>query len=143
EYSPAAFWSMGLLEPEDWHGQWIARTIDMAPHPAPLMRRAFARKGRIRRATIYVCGLGYYELRLNGKKIGDHVLDPGYTRYDRRDLYVTYDVTRQVREGRNALGVILGNGWYNVHTRAVWGFDQAPWRAAPKLLLEMRIEYAD
>ena len=142
-YSPPAFFEMGLLEPADWHGQWIAQTTDTNSAPAPLLRRAFVLDGKIEQARAYVCGLGYYELRLNGEKVGDHILDPGYTRYDKRALYVTYDVTKALRRGSNALGVILGNGWYNVQTRAVWNFHQAPWRAAPKLLLELAVRFAD
>jgi len=142
-YSRPAFWEMGLLAPQDWQGQWIARTTDINARPAPLLRHAFTLEGKIKQARAYICGLGYYELHLNGKKIGDHLLDPGYTRFDKRALYVTYDVTDAVRRGKNAVGVILGNGWYNVQTRAVWGFDKAPWRAAPKLLMRLRVEYTD
>ena len=143
EYSEPAFWEMGLLDRGDWHGRWIARTTDTAYAPAPHFRREFPVEGKIRRARAYICGLGYYELRLNGEKIGDQVLDPGYTRYDKRVLYVTHDVTAQVREGKNAIGVILGTGWYNVHTRAVWYFDRAPWRASPRFILELLLEYED
>ncbi|MGZ4988611.1 MAG: family 78 glycoside hydrolase catalytic domain, partial [Limisphaerales bacterium] len=142
-YSKPAMWQMGLLSPEDWHGKWIARTTDTNSNPAPFLRRAFQVSQRVKRATVYLCGLGYYELHINGKRIGDHLLDPGYTRYDKRDLYVAYDVTDDLQKGQNAIGAILGNGWYNVHTRAVWEFDNAPWRAAPKLLLELRVELAD
>jgi alpha-L-rhamnosidase len=142
-YSRPASWEMGLLSPQDWQGQWIGRTTDTNSLPAPMLRRAFTLEGKIKQARAYICGLGYYELHLNGKKIGDHLLDPGYTRYDRRALYVTYDVTDALRRGKNAVGVILGNGWYNVQTRAVWDFHKAPWRAAPKLLMQLRVEYAD
>ena len=108
-----------------------------------MLRRAFTLDGKIKQARAYICGLGYYELHINGRKVGDHLLDPGYTRYDKRDLYVTYDVTDALRRGKNAVGVILGTGWYNVHTKAVWDFHKAPWRAAPKLLMQLRVEYAD
>ncbi len=76
-------------------------------------------------------------------QVGDHFLDPGYTRYDKRALYVTYDVTPYLKKGANAVGVVLGHGWFNVQTRAVWDFHKAPWRAAPKLLLRLHVEYAD
>lgn len=142
-WSPVARWEMGLPEKTDWHGKWIGRTTDTAQQPAPLLRREFEVKGSVKRARAYVCGLGYHELRLNGAKVGDHVLDPGYTRYDRRALYVTHDITDQLKPGKNAVGVMLGTGWLNVHTVAVWYFDQAPWRQAPKVLAELRIEYAD
>ncbi len=141
--SRPAYWEMGLLSPQHWLGQWIGRTTDTNSLPAPLLRRTFTLDGKIRQARAYICGLGYYELRLNGKKIGDHLLDPGYTRYDKRALYVTYDVTDELRRGKNVVGVILGNGWYNVQTRAVWDFHNAPWRAAPKLLMQLHVEYAD
>ena len=76
-------------------------------------------------------------------KVGDHVLDPKFTRYDRRVLYVTYDVTAQVREGVNTVGVMLGNGWYNYHVKNPWHFDEAPWRDKPRLMFQLEIEYAD
>jgi alpha-L-rhamnosidase len=142
-YSKPALWEMGLLRTRDWHGKWIARTEEKAYQPAPLLRKSFVVSRKIKRARAYICGLGYYELRLNGNKVGDHELDPGYTRYDRRHLYVTHDITKQVRLGQNAIGVILGTGWFNEHIKAVWYFDRAPWRQSPRLLLEMRIEYED
>ena len=143
EFSEPASWEMGLLSPQDWAGRWIGLNTDMNSAPAPMLRRAFTLGKHIKQARVYVCGLGYYELHINGKKIGDHCLDPGYTRYDKRALYVTYDVTGAVQQGENAIGVILGNGWYNVQTRAVWNFHKAPWRAAPSLYLQLRVEYAD
>jgi alpha-L-rhamnosidase len=142
-YSEPAFWEMGLLSPQDWPGKWIGLTTDTNSAPAPMLRRAFRLGKNIKQARVYVCGLGYYELHINGNKIGDHCLDPAFTRYDKRALYVTYDVTTALRPGTNAMGVILGNGWYNVQTRAVWDFHKAPWRAAPRLYLQLRVEYAD
>ena len=142
-WSKAAFWEMGLLESGDWQAQWIGCTTNIDERPAPMFRRELTPDGKINKARVYICGLGYYELRINGQKVGDHLLDPGYTRYDRRDLYVTYDVTPLLKRGANAVGVILGNGWFNAQTRAVWNFHQAPWREAPKLLLSLVIEYAD
>jgi alpha-L-rhamnosidase len=76
-YEKAARWQMGLLTPEDWHGHWVARTTDTNSNPAPFLRRAFNLSQPIKRATVYICGLGYYELHINGQKIGDHLLDPG------------------------------------------------------------------
>jgi len=110
---------------------------------SPLFRKTVEIGGPLRRATATICGLGYYELRINGEKIGDHVLDPVFTRYDKRALYVTYDVTRNLHRGRNALGVMLGNGFYNQHARDAWDFDRAPWRAQPALRMQLRLEFAD
>ena len=132
-------------------GPWgtIAQGSTAAPlpaqtgSPAPMLRRSFALGGQIKRATAFICGLGYYEMSLNGRKVSDHMLDPGWTRYDRRSLYVAHDVTSYLKSGNNALGVILGSGHFDDHLLSVWDFDKASWRARPKMLLEMRIEYAD
>ncbi len=144
-FSDVAVWEMGLLTPGDWEARWIsaAGPDDNSAQPAPLFRKSFLFTKRPQQARVYICGLGYYELRLNGEKVGDHVLDPAFTRYDRRVLYTTYDVTDQLQKGWNALGVILGNGWYNMHTRAVWNFDKAPWRDRPVLLCQLEVTFAD
>lgn len=110
---------------------------------APMFRKEFTVGKPVKRATATICGLGYHELSLNGKKVGNHVLDPAFTRYDRRSLYVTHDVTDELTQGVNALGVMLGNGWYNMHTRSTWNFDQSPWRDEPAMLMQLRIEFED
>ncbi len=134
----------GRVGIEPWKVPETGKSVGWSQEaPSPVFRKAFSVKGPIRRATAYVCGLGYHELRLNGDKVGDHVLDPAFTRYDRRALYVAHDVTGQIRQGENALGVMLGNGWYNMHTRATWNFDQSPWRSEPTMLLHLRIELED
>jgi len=142
-WSAPAGWSMGLLKPDDWQAKWIGAPTDAPIEPAPLLRKTFSLDKKIERATAYISGLGYYELTLNGQKVGDHVLDPKFTRYDRRVLYVTYDLTRQLKNGNNAMGVMLGNGWYNYHVKNPWSFDTAPWRAKPKMLLQLEIAFAD
>ena len=141
--SPAARWEMGLLEASDWQAKWIGRTTDTNVTSAPLLRRAFRLEGVVRQARAYVCGLGYFEFYLNGQRVGDHWLDPGYTRYDRRLLYLTFDVTGLLKRGENALGAMLGNGWFNVPNKAAWDFDKAPWRAAPRLLCQLEVEFTD
>ncbi len=102
---------------------------------APLLRREFELASEVESASVRICGLGYYELRLNGSRVGDHVLDPVVTQYDKRVRAVTYDVSEQLQAGANAIGVILGNGWYNCSTPDAWNFQQAPWRDNPKLIL--------
>ncbi|RYZ33280.1 MAG: alpha-rhamnosidase, partial [Sphingobacteriales bacterium] len=86
---------------------------------------------------------GLYELFINGQKVGNHRLDPMYTRFDRRTMYVTYDVTSHLLSGANGIGVMLGNGWYNHQSTAVWNFHVAPWRARPAFCLDLRINYED
>jgi alpha-L-rhamnosidase len=142
-WSDVASWEMGMLDAGDWQAKWIGRTTNIDEQPAPLFRHEIVLDGSIKKVRAYICGLGYYELHVNGEKVGDHLLDPGYTRYDRRDLYVAYDVTPFFKRGANAVGVILGNGWFNVQTKAVWDFHKAPWREAPRLLLSLVIEYTD
>ena len=103
-------------------GQGATESND-PPYAAVLLRKEVNLPKQPVRATAYVSGLGYYELSLNGKKVGDHVLDPGFTDYTKRVLYVTYDVTNMLKAGRGAMGVILGGGWYNSPALDVWGFE--------------------
>jgi alpha-L-rhamnosidase len=86
---------------------------------------------------------GLYELSVNGQTIGDRQLDRAFTRFDRRILYQTYDVTKHLQTGENVLGVLLGNGWYNHQSTAVWYFHQAPWRNRPAFCLNLRLTYQD
>lgn len=144
-FSEIATWEMGLLGSKDWQAKWLTAPIDEQQdvQPAPLFRKGFVLSNPIEQARVYICGLGFYELRLNGAKVGDHVLDPAFTRYDRRALYVTYDVTDQAQEGFNALGVVLANGWYDMGTRAAWDFDKAPWRDRATVRCQLELTFAD
>src|SRR5439155_6745115 len=117
-YSRMAQFEMGLLAREEWKGQWIGG--------ANQLRTEFQLPENAVRARAYICGLGYYELRINGRKLGNNVLDPAWTTYEKRVLYATYDVTSHLKRGANAVGVMLGEGWYK--SRA--------------LLLQMNIELA-
>jgi alpha-L-rhamnosidase len=103
-YSQPALFEMGLLSPGEWKGQWIGG--------ANQLRHEFHLADAPARARAYICGLGYYELRINGVKVGSNVLDPGWTTFDKRVLYSTYDVTPFFKRGANAIGVMLGQGWY-------------------------------
>jgi alpha-L-rhamnosidase len=103
-WSAVARFDTGLFAKSDWTGIWIGQKNQL--------RKELTLKGRVKRARAYIAGLGYYELRLNGRKAGSHVLDPGWTTYDKRVLYATYDVTGFLRDGANAVAVTLGQGWY-------------------------------
>ena len=118
-WSKVASFDTGLFERRDWRAQWI--------RSRNLLRKEFELPGKIARARVYLSGLGYSELYLNGHKIGAAVLDPAWTTYDKRVLYVTHDVTRFLRQGPNAAAVMLGHGWYK--SRA--------------LLLQLRVELED
>ena len=128
--SGTAWFEVGLLDESDWNGAWVGADPAVS---APLLRKAFLAADPIKRARVYVCGLGWYELYINGRKVGDHVLDPAPTDYDRRALYVSYDVTDRLRQGDNVVGVILGNGWYSAPSARRYG-------DSPRLLLQMNIE---
>ena len=146
-WSPVARFEMGLLDQAAWSGSWIGSPQGRAEMdrsvPAPHFRITLPLDQKVVEARIYLCGLGFHELFLNGTKAGDAVLAPGFTRYDQRALYQTYDVTHLLGVGENVIGVILGNGWYNGFTDDVWDFRQAPWRDQPKFRLQGYIQLAN
>ncbi len=133
----------GMMDRNNWQGSWISDGRDIHFKPASYFRKKFTTDKTIRSARAYIAVAGLYELYMNGEKTGDHRLDPMYTRFDRRTLYVTYDVTSQLLHGENVIGVLLGNGWYNHQSKAVWDFDRAPWRNRPAFCLDLRITYTD
>lgn len=159
--------TMGLFTPEDWgQARWIALENDkpgeiitqgihglgevdkvfakdqkIGMYKLPQFRKEFALTKKIKRAIAYVSGLGHFDLFLNGKKVGDHFLDPGWTKYDKCALYVPFDVTGQLRSGRNAIGARLGNGFFNIPKERY--FKLIASYGAPRLLLCLKIEYAD
>jgi alpha-L-rhamnosidase len=158
KYSQSAKWEMGLINPGLWTAQWISApklfdwsirdrqrkqiAKDAPPEreePSPLFRKEFIVDGKAKSARAYISGLGYYELYINGKKVGDNVLDPAFTAYDKKVLYTTYDITDYLNDSLNAVGVMLGNGWYNMFSRGVWSFDKAPWRDDPAFKLQIRV----
>jgi hypothetical protein len=141
-WSPIASFAVGLLAPGDWTARWITRKQGRALRgPMPIFRKEFDVARPIRRALVHVCGLGHYELSLNGGRVGDRVLDPGWTNYRKTCPYSTYDVTGQLTLGHNALGVMLGNGMYNVV-----GGRYVKFRGSfgpPKLILQLELQHPD
>ena len=102
----------GLINKEDFKGQWITSNKEKK-QAAPLFRKSFTLSALPQNAIIHIAGLGYYELYINGKKVGDHVLDPGQTNYEDYAFYVTYDIASLLKKGENVIGVMLGDGFYN------------------------------
>jgi len=143
-WSDPAFWEMGLLSEVDWKADWIEADIEedhSKSNPAHQFRKEFILKKEIKSARAYVTCLGLYEMELNGRSVGDQVFTPGWTAYDDRLQYQTYDVTKQLKQGGNALGVTVGDGWYRGNLgfreqRNVYGQKLA-------LLLQINIEYKD
>ncbi len=171
-WSDPAFWRMGILDPGEWQAEWIgapwegedalpkpeggpdARPENFGP-PAPLLRKEFAIEKEVKKAVVYVTGLGYFELYLNGEKVGEDVLVPNQTNYGKRPqlmdaliylpdefreykvMYLAYDVKDQLQNGENVLGSILGNGFYN---------PAKFWAAAygsPRFLCQLHLTYSD
>lgn len=158
DWSEPAQFSMGLLEKSDWSdAQWIALEKDIdslivtngmgghlpeiGRYALPLLRKEFETNGKISRATAYICGLGQFDLFLNGEKVGDHFLDPAWTKFDKEVQYVTFDVTDCLRPGENAIGVMLGNGFFNIpnerYTKFVGSYG------APKMIMKLAIDFED
>ena len=143
-WSAPAFWEMGLLRPEDWTARWIEPDLEedrTKSAPVPLLRKAFEVRGPVRRARAYATSHGLYELELNGRRVGDQVLTPGWTSYKKRLQYQTYDVTTLLRPGQNAVGALLGDGWYRGYQ--AWEGKRNFYGDRLALLVQLRIEYAD
>lgn len=153
-WSVASTFEMGLLHAEDWKAKWIddgskppLKEADFyQDRPSPLFRREFSLVKRLRRARLSISGLGYYEASLNGERIGDRYLDPGWTNYAKRVLYSTYDITSLLRSGKNCIGVMLGNGWYSPVPMRLFGrFNlrkELP-IGTPRLIAQIQFDYSD
>jgi len=160
-WSIVSSWQMGLLTKADWKGaNWIGydklpdSLVSVLPDDGkkdkvqggnvlPLLRKGFTVRKPVKKATLFISGLGQFDAHLNGQKIGDHFLDPGWTKYDKQAQYVTFDLTDKLKSGENALGVMLGNGFYYVppvknryrKLKGMFGY--------PKLICQLLITYAD
>ena len=144
DWSPQASWEMGLLSPRDWRANWIepglAEDVSKS-EPAPMLRKTFQVEGHVIKARAYVTSHGLYELHLNGRRVGDRYFTPGWTDYSKRLQYQTYDVTDLLKNGANAVGAILGDGWY----RGNIGFNDQRNRYGRHLglLMQLEITYDD
>lgn len=162
-WSEPATWQMGLITVNDWHkASWIGYedlpdSMKVVPGVhgngnklgekaikrsiVPLFRKEFSVEKKIKNATLFINGLGHYEATINGHKVGQSFLAPGWTDYDKICLYNSYDVTPQLKKGKNAIGVIVGNGFYNINRERyrklviAYGF--------PKMISKLKIDYED
>jgi alpha-L-rhamnosidase len=148
-----AWFETGLLNHNDWKAKWINDgkrnpVIDADFYkfdPAPLFRKEFNLTKPVKNARLYISGLGYYEATLNGKRIGDHLLDPGWTNYSKRIYYSTYEITGQLQK-KNCFGVTLGNGWYNPLPLRMWGRKNLREHlpvGRPRFIAQLDITYED
>lgn len=143
-WSEPATFHTGLFDKADWKAKWIT-TKEEIVHASPLFRKEFKIDKKIAQAFAFVTAGGNYEFYLNGKKVGDHVLDPEITDYRKTILYSTYEVTQLLKNGTNVAGAMLGNGAYNmrkVNGRYSWGKEGAG-LSNPCLLAQLDIIYAD
>ena len=127
-----------------WTGRWINARGSGYPRddmsPAPYLRKTFFCDENPKSAVIYLCGLGWHELYINGSKADDRVLAPTVTQYDKHVSFIEYNVGHLLQKGKNAVTVLLGNGWYNCQTHVSWEFEKAPWRDFPKLLCDIFVD---
>ncbi|MGI8485514.1 MAG: family 78 glycoside hydrolase catalytic domain, partial [Thermomicrobiales bacterium] len=152
-WSEIAFWERGIDRLVEWKANWIALP-ELAPDlelaeareldallPVTHFRRAFSAAKDVKRARLYATARGVYEARLNGVKVGDHQLAPGWTDYDKRVQVQTFDVTESIRQGDNVLGAMVGTGWYAGYV----GFEPGArhYGTTPQWLAQLHIEYAD
>ncbi|MBN1992717.1 MAG: glycoside hydrolase family 78 protein [Anaerolineae bacterium] len=144
-YSPPAWWQMGLLKAAEWQGQWISfdtgPATEMEMKACPYLRRVFRVAQPIHRATLYVTAKGLYRLRLNGQPVGNAVFAPDWADYRQRVFYDTYDVTSLLQQGDNAMGAILGDGWYSGYLG--WGNRRKRYGDTPQLFAQLNLEYPD
>jgi alpha-L-rhamnosidase len=142
-WSEPALFHTGLFESSEWGAKWI--TAQDTSLEAPLLRKEFKVEKPVKEAFVYVSAAGFYELELNGRKVGDHVLDPGITDYIKRLHYVTYNITSQLNNGFNAVGIILGNGGYRLkQTKGRYGWGNGGRNiGAPCVIVQLNIIYKD
>ncbi len=143
EWAGPASFQMGLLNAADWKAQWIIPgfTEDSVNRPSPMFRKGFSLTKKIASATAYITAHGLYEAQINGQRVGDAYLTPGWTSYNKRLQYQAYDVTTLLKKGANAVGAMLGNGWY----RGYIGFNPKPglYGKDIALLFQLEVTYTD
>ncbi|MGV8134060.1 MAG: family 78 glycoside hydrolase catalytic domain [Mangrovibacterium sp.] len=142
--SKLASFETAMFSEKNWQARWITDNHNKEYEQAPLFRKNIeVRDKKILYARLYVSATGYYEMFINGNRVGKNYLDPGFTDFSKRILYSVHDITNLLAKGENTLSAVLGNGWYNVQDSATWDFHKAAWRTRPRLLAEFHIRYSD
>lgn len=126
----------------EWKGKWIDAGTSIEERLAPIFKKEFSAEKDIVCAKAYVCGLGLFEMKINGALPDDTLLNPAHSQYSKTVLYRTFDITNLLKSGNNEITVELGNSFFN-ETTDIWDWHTASWRAAPKLIADIVIEYAD
>lgn len=143
--SAVSTFTTGKLEGTGWTGRWITDAKDKDAESSPMLRKSFETEGKsIAEACLYISGAGYFNATVNGERVNKSWLSPGYTHYDKRNLYLVYDVKKMLKKGENVLSVVLGNGFYNeIQPVTVWTFENARWRGRARMICELHIKYRD
>ncbi|MBD3384365.1 Bacterial alpha-L-rhamnosidase [candidate division KSB1 bacterium] len=144
EWSEPAFWEMGLLSEEDWSANWIQARVEddtAQSQPAQYFRKSFTLDKEVQSARLYITAHGLYEVFINGERVGDQVLTPGWTSYNKRLQYQVYDVTDLLQPGEQAIGAVLGDGWYRGYLG--WKDNRNIYGKRLALLAQLKVDYAD
>lgn len=136
-YSPTATFETGKLSSKDWKASWVSDGKSKEEPVAPIFRKEFVLQSTPLNARAYISAVGYYDMWVNGQRVGDHHMDPGFTDYTKRSLYVTHDIAPYLKEGDNVVEIILGNGFSNNQLHDVWNQENAHWRGRPQLICEI------
>jgi alpha-L-rhamnosidase len=140
-WSSPAYWETGL-QSQDWKAQWIEPVQSEERHmPGLLVRKEFSVPKKVASARVYVTSHGFYELHLNGKKVGDEVFTPGWTSYNKRLQYQVFDITNLVQQGKNSVGAMLADGWYR--GSLAWENNWGVWGKKLGLLCQLQITFTD
>jgi len=142
-WSEPAFFQTALLNTSDWTAKWIEADFveDSINRPAQYFRKQFSATKKIASATVYITAHGMYEAQINGKRVGDAYLTPGWTSYNKRLQYQVYDVTGLLQNGANTIGVMVGNGWYRGYL--AWAGNKDSYGKKTGLLMQLDINYTD
>lgn len=143
-WSEPNFFEIGMLSNSEWKAKWIesgvAEDVNKST-PAPYLRKEFSAAKKIKKATVYITARGLYEFSLNGDKVSEDLFTPGWTSYEKRMQYQTYDVTSQLKPGDNAIGIILGDGWWRSYFG--WEGKKNLYGEKTALLFQLKVEYVD
>ena len=144
KWSEVSSWEMGIMPGTEWIGEWISNPWEEDPKkskPSPYLRKVFEVSKEIAFARLYISSHGLYQAEINGQRVGDQDFTPGWTSYDTRLQYQTYDVTSLLNKGENAIGIVLGDGWFRGNLG--WGDNRNNWGEHLSAIAQVVITYAD
>lgn len=144
KWSDVAFWEMGKLEDTTWEADWITPAWEedkSRSNPSPYLRKEFSIDKAIEQARLYISCQGLYQVEINGKRVGDQEFTPGWTSYDTRLQYQTYDITAQLAQHQNAIGIVLGDGWFRGNLG--WVDKRNNWGDKLTAIAQIIVEYSD